>query len=199
MPREIMHRLIVNGTPQVHRLPAADYYRPEYNKKRLAGKVDPEKVAATKFHYLIAKYGVADVARNYLGFELGITTDQELEANPLWLETNEVFRSAKVKPQTLKTKTGYVASDIVLLVPKGRLITSRSDTNNLIEFVTAFFYVLDHFPATSEASLRDRNIWRLWLGMFTVGSAPSGPALMNIINDHIQAMDKTMSSWYPRA
>lgn len=198
MTREILHRLIVNGTPQTHRLPAADYYRPERNKKRLAGRVDPAKVAATKFHYLFAKYGPVKVAKDYLGFELGICTCHELVVNRQWLETNEVFRSAKVKPQTLKSKLGYEGSDIALLVPKGRLVISRSDVNNLIEFMTAFFYVHDHFPGATEANLRDPDRWKLWLGLFVAGCSTEGAILTAQMADHIQSLDKTMESWYPR-
>jgi hypothetical protein len=198
MAREILHRIIVNDSPRVIRLEGADYYHHPLHKKPLAGRINPATVSATKFHYLFAKHGPVKVAKDYLDVNLGICTAQELEANPLWLETNDVFRSNKVKPQTLKTKSGYEGSDIVLLVPKATLLVSRNDTNNLMDFMTAFFYVHDHFPGASEANLRDSDRWKLWLGFFVAGHATEGAILTAEMADHIRSLDKTMSSWYKK-
>lgn len=199
MAREVLHRIIVNDRPRVFRLPGADYYHHPMGKKRLAGRVNPATVMATQFHYLFAKYGPAKVAKDYLGIELGICTNQELDANSQWLMTNSVFRSTKVKPQTLKTKTGYTGSDIVLLIPNASPILTSNKSEYVTDFVSAFFYVHDHFPGATEANLRDPDRWKLWLGLFVAGCAQEGAILTAIMHDHIKALDKTMSSWYPRA
>jgi hypothetical protein len=198
MAREVLQRIVVNDRPTVFRLAAADIYRPERNKKRLAGRVDPTQVAVTRFHYLFAKYGPVVVAKNHLGVDLRITTIEDLEANPQWLENNAHFRSARVKPQTLKTKGGYVGSNIVLLVNKDGPIFMGAAADYMTDFMGAFFYVHDHFPGATEANLRDPNMWAMWLGMFTVGFAKTGPTLVFEMRDHIQSLDKTMASWYPR-
>lgn len=198
MAREVLHRIISNDSPRVTRLESADYYHHPLHKKPLAGRINPATVSATKFHYLLAKYGPVKVAKDYLDVNLGICTQEELDANPLWLETNDVFRSTRVKPQTLKTKTGYEGSRVVLLIPQGRLVIARDDTTRLMEFVTAFFYVHDHFPGASESNLRDPDRWKLWLGFFVAGHATEGAILVAEMHDHIKSLDKTMSSWYPR-
>lgn len=196
MAREVLHRIIINDSPRVLRLEGADYYRPLDGKKRLAGRVDPNKVMATKFFYLFAKYGPVAVAKDYMGINLGICTTEELDANSQWLMTNSVYRSAGAKPQTLKTD-GYQGNNIVLLVPHASRDHRGEEHKYLMDFVGTFFYVADHFPA-SESNLRDPNLWKLYLGLFTVGYAPTAQVVVNTMVDHIQAMDKTMSTWYPR-
>jgi hypothetical protein len=198
MTRETTHRIMVNGSPRVLRLTGVDSYRHPLNKKLLAGRVDPAKVVATQFHYLFAKYGPANVAKMYLGVNLGICTAAELEARPEWIDTNDVFRSAKSKPQTLRNQPNYVGTDIVLLVPEASPVISQTDVNRLMDFVATFYYVLDHFPTATEASIRDPNRWKLWLGFFVAGCATEGAVLMAEMADHIQSLDLTMSKWYPR-
>lgn len=196
MAREVLHRIIVNDSPRVFRLEGADYYHHPMNKKRLAGRVNPATVMATKFHYLFAKYGPMKVAKDYLGINLGIITADELEVNPLWLETNAVFRSTKVKPQTLKTKTGYAGSDIVLLIPKASPIMTGSKSDYVTDFVSAFYYVHDHFPGASIINVNDPDMWKLWLGYFVMGFAQTAPTVVASMADHIQSLDKTMAPWY---
>lgn len=198
MAREVLHRIFVNDSPRVFRLPAADYYHHPLNKKLLAGRTDPAQVMATKFHYLLAKDGPVRVAFHHLGINLGICTQEELDANPLWAETNHVFRSTKAKPQTLKIKTSYVGSNLVLLAPVAGVGITAQMGNQLMDFATAFFYVVDHFPSATEANVRDSNMWKMWLGLFVAGYAPDGKALHAEMVDHLRAIDHQMVKWYPR-
>lgn len=198
MARETLHRIIVNDSPRVLRLTGADYYHHPLHKKPLAGRVNPANVMATQFHYLFAKYGPVKVAKDYLGVNLGICTAEELESNPHWNDTNDVFRSVKAKPQTLKTKGGYEGSSIILLVPEASPVITQTDVNRLMDFVASFYYVHDHFPGATEANLRDPDRWKLWLGFFVAGHATEGSVLTAEMADHIRSLDKIMSSWYPR-
>lgn len=196
MARELLHRIIANDRPTVIRVEAADYYRPERNKKRIADRVDPEKVIVTKFHYLFAKYGAKAVAKDYLGINLGITTISELEANPLWLETNASFRSARSRPQTLRKVGEYLPSDLVLLVPKAGPIFMGKTKDYLNDFMGSFFYMVDHFPAATEHTVVDPDKWKMWLGVFFSGYIRGNVDAMIEVNDHILALDKTMEPWY---
>lgn len=198
MAREASHRIMVNDSPRVLRLTGFDQYRHPMNKKLLVGRTDPAKVIATQFHYLLAKSGPANVAKTHLGINLGICTTEELAARPEWNDHNDVFRSCKVKPQTLRNQPDYVGSDIVLLVPDMSPVITHTDMARLMDFVGTFFYVLDHFPTATEASVRDSNMWKMWLGLFVAGYAPSGQVLLAEMVDHLKAVDHQMVKWYPR-
>lgn len=198
MPRETSHRIISNGAPRVIPLIGHSYYYHPTNKKLLAGRVDPAKVIVTQFHYLIARDGPIKVAKDLLGINLGICTISELEGRPEWNETNYVLGSCRVKPQTLKVRTEYVGTDLLLLVPAASSIVSSAERARLLEFVAAFFYVIDHFPSATEANVRDSNMRKMWLGLFVAGFEPDGKALLELMRDHLKATDHLMVKWYPR-
>lgn len=158
------------------------------NRDRKNGSDDIHvgRVNTTIPHYLFCKYGPEETFRKFGHAEVHITTDAELDANPMDPEQYTFIRSRKVAPATLKKSNNYSmrSSPVVLVFKKG-------EVNHLVQGLAAgFFYMVDHFPEVHERTeLVDQFTWKLWLAYVLFGDQLGFGKLVENVDSHLTSLD----------
>lgn len=144
------------------------------------------RVVTTLPHYLFAKYGMLETFKKFAKADVIITTVDEIKANPPDLKKYTLIESDGVKPTTLKMRGSYsaIASPICLLIPR------RQFTPLVRSFVTAFYYVVDHYPERTDIEELDGQwLWLLWLGYLLSGDQLGPNKLVENMETHLSNLD----------
>lgn len=131
-------------------------------------------------HYLLCKYGFAEMFKRFTGVE-PIVGGEELDtACPP--ENWVVCRSSQFRPKGLRSI--YTPSDIRVAVMKEHY---TPDVQNLL---AGFFYVVDHFPErVFPEYVNDVRLWQVLLGHLIYSSDINEGKLYNDVAIHIVSLD----------
>lgn len=131
-------------------------------------------------HYLLCKYGFAEMFKRFTGVE-PIVGGEELDTTcppENWV----VCRSSQFRPKGLRSV--YTPSDIRVAVMKEHY---TPDVQNLL---AGFFYVVDHFPErVFPEYVNDVRLWQVLLGHLIYSSDINEGKLYNDVAIHIVSLD----------
>lgn len=189
--KRIIYTIDINGDKVSKYVVHSKLHHRAGNRDRKHGSdvIHVGRVITTIPHYLFCKYGPEETFRRFGHCEVLITTDAELEANPMDPEKYTFIRSRKVAPATLKKSLNYSmnASPVVLVFEKAKMAGKA----HLVEGLAAgFFYMVDHFPEVTESKeLADVFTWKLWLAYVLFGDQLGYGKLVENVDSHLNSLD----------
>jgi len=138
----------------------------------------------TNVHYLFAKYGFKETFKRYLGFE-PVVGEQEVNHDNYPADKWVICQSGTtIKPKIVKNSQWNR--------PKTRLaIPIEHYTHHAMSYISAFFYVLDLFPAIMTTERIDTiRQWRNTLGLLIYSGDKNIGELHEDILGHLRSLDQ---------
>lgn len=181
--RNVLHTVIRDSLFTDYKVPWSSIYHVDASET--SDKI-PTKPDSTLAHYLFCYKGLYETFRHYANCVPVIGTDDiTREKYPAgeW----HIYESARRKLRGSKTHS----------VSPFKLALKVSDRNDMTEgLVTAFFYLLDHFPMffTNVAWIDDKSKWRLMLGEIIFGRSRTAGNLIEAIDDHFKSLDQYLDT-----
>lgn len=140
------------------------------------------KMFTTLAHYLFAKYGVTAAFKKFTGSDI-VFGDNEINEDNYPSSDWVICHSTGLRPQSLKGRD-YVAPSLRIAI--------RKDDYNLTtqSFITAIFYVADHWPDRVLSEYLDsRRLWKILLGHIIFKNNTNEGKLVEDIDTHLDSID----------
>lgn len=190
--RLLRTKLIFDRTPQYYlangKRETIQVVRSKIYNHSPSGKTSKPVIKADTIlvFYLLCKYGLRQMYRQFLGFEPIILTDEEYNPKDYPESQYKVCRSLGIKPITYKDKEyEYQPTKLVMAFTNEQY--NLSATKSLTAGV---FYLADHFPFLMlPESVDNTDLWKIMLGQVLWSSEISHGRLLHDINEHIAGLD----------
>jgi hypothetical protein len=178
------HTIIINGVAETRSIVWSQLHRkpPNANKMPPTTKAKPSVV-----HYLLGKYGFAEMFQKYAGF-VPIIGEDEINEHTYPRDRYVICESTQIQ---LKTCIGnfYDATRIKVAVP----VEYWNDFTSSL--VAGFYYVVDHFPSYVKARyVNDNKNWMILLGHIIHNGAYGAGKLYEQVNEHYSSLDQYVDS-----
>lgn len=146
------------------------------------------KAECTLFHYLLCRYGFTEIFKRYANCT-PIVSNQPFDRKEYPLQDWVVVKSCQFKPKTVPQRHSYMPTELRVAVP-------RKDFTPLVKsMLSAFFYIVDHFPNRIQPEFVDSTrLWKILLGHLIFGSNSSEGKLHDDIDEHIRSLDEYVDS-----
>lgn len=190
--RLLRTKLIFDRTPQYYlangKRETIQVVRSKIYNHSPSGKTSKPVIKADTIlvFYLLCKYGLRQMYRQFLGFEPIILTDEEYNPKDYPESQYKVCRSLGIKPITYKDKEyEYQPTKLVMA------FTNKQYNLSATKSLTAgVFYLADHFPFLMlPESVDNTDLWKIMLGQVLWSSEISHGRLLHDINEHIAGLD----------
>lgn len=182
----LSHQFIANGTMVPNYVMYSQLYRlNSAAKSRVLPATKRNRSESTAMHYLLCKYGLTDVFKHFL--DVDIVAGELKEAD--YPRNKWVFcePSGRALPH-VKTNT-HIVSKLRIAVPKDQW------TAEVCLLVTAFFYIVDHFPTmVNESMLDNPQSWKVILGHTIFKSGESTAVLLDYIDSHFRSIESLLDA-----
>lgn len=142
------------------------------------------KADCTLMHYLLCKYGFSETFKRFANCTPVVSNEgfnKKDYPHTEWV----IIKSSQFKPKTVPIKFSYTPTNLQVAIP-------RNDFTPMVKsMVSAFFYVVDHFPLRVMPEYVDNvRLWKILLGHLIFGSMASEGKLHDDIDEHIRSLDE---------
>lgn len=152
-------------------------------KSRVLPANKRNKAESTAMHYLLCRYGLTNTFKRFLNVDVvaGNLKEEDYPKSKWYF-----CEPCGAAPATVKTKY-YEASKLRIAIP------IEQWNRDVCLMVTAFFYIVDHFPTmVTESMLDNEQSWKVILGHAIFKSNESAAVLLDYIDSHFRSIESSL-------